>query len=218
MRVVRTIVGVLFAVTITVTGCTAPPHADQPSPPPPAPDITHGAAPPTHRADPDPVPIDRIRVDRDRQALIYAAVLRRYLTSGGGHDGGDAGFGGQRFPRIFVLDHPVAGASATGHGASGSEPIPAAVRRVITRSLADVAPLTFVPSGDAVIVDRQGCAQVRDQGILITLGPVDGVGDQVQVSINGFVACLGASSLTYRVERTSGGWRVAGVAAQGPVA
>jgi hypothetical protein len=215
MRAVRTIVGVLFAVTITVAGCTtAPPYADQPSPPPPAPDTTHGAAPPTHRA--DPVPIDRTRVDR--QALIYAAVLRRYLTSGGGHDGGDAGFGGQRFPRIFVLDHPMAGAGATGHGTSGGEPIPAAGRRAITRSLADVAPLTFVPSGDAVIVDRQGCAQVRDQGILITLGPVDGVGDQVQVSINGFVACLGASSLTYRVERTSGGWRVDGVAAWGPVA
>jgi hypothetical protein len=75
--------------------------------------------------------------------------------------------------------------------------------------------LTFVPTADAVIVDRQGCARVRDRSILITLGPVDGVGDQVQVGIDGFVACLGASSVTYRVERTSGGWRVAGVAAWG---
>jgi hypothetical protein len=87
----------------------------------------------------------------------------------------------------------------------------------MTDALADVGPVTFVPSPDAVIVDRDGCAQVRDQGILITLGPVDGVGDQLQVGVYGFVACLGASSLTYRVERTSGAWRVAGVAAWGAV-
>jgi hypothetical protein len=35
----------------------------------------------------------------DRQALIYAAVLRQYLTSG------DHSFGDHRFPQIFVLDH-----------------------------------------------------------------------------------------------------------------
>jgi hypothetical protein len=141
-------------------------------------------------------------------------VLRQYLASGTG--GG--GFGGRRFPRVFVLDHAVARAGAPGSGASGGGPIPAAVRRALAHALADVGPLTFVPSADAVIVDRRGCAHVRDQGILITLGPVDGVRDQVQVGIDGFVACLGANALTYRVERTSGSWRVAGVAAWGPVA
>ena len=77
--------------------------------------------------------------------------------------------------------------------------------------------MSFVASADAVIVDRDGCAHVRDRGILITLGPVDGVGDQVQVAVSGYVACLGASSLTYRVQQASGAWRVAGVAARGPV-
>jgi hypothetical protein len=146
-------------------------------------------------------------------------VLRQYLTSGGGHDGGDAGLGGLRFPRIFVLDRAVAGvgAGALGQGAPGGEPISPAVQLAMTRALTDVGPLTFVPSADAVIVDPDGCSRVRDQGILITLGPVDGAGEQVQVGVYGFVACLGASSLTYRVERTSGGWRVAGVAAWGPV-
>ncbi len=61
-------------------------------------------------------------------------------------------------------------------------------------------------------------APVRDRGILVTLGPVDEVGDQVQVGIYGSVACPGVSSLIYRVEQTSNGWRVAGIAAQGPVA
>jgi hypothetical protein len=60
-----------------------------------------------------------------------------------------------------------------------------------------------VSSPDAVTIDRDGCAHVRYQGILVTLGPVDGVGDQVQVGVNGCVAFLGADSLTYRIERTA---------------
>ena len=87
----------------------------------------------------------------------------------------------------------------------------------MTHALADVGPVTFVSSAAAVIVDRDRCARVRDEGILITLGTVEGVGDQVQVGVNGFVACLGASSLIYRVERAGLGWWVAGVAAWGPV-
>ena len=149
------------------------------------------------------------------QGPIDAVVLRQYLTSGGSHNGGGAGFGGFRFPRIFVVDHAVADANTLGHGASGG-PIPRAVRRALTRSLADVGPLSFMSSGEAVIVPGS-CGEVRDRGILISLGPVDGVGDQVQVSVYGHVSCVAANALTYRVERTSSGWRVAGVAAWGPV-
>jgi hypothetical protein len=109
----------------------------------------------------------------------------------------------------------VANAGAPGHGAPGGGPIPPALQRAISHALADVGPLTFATSADGVIMDRGGCAHVRGQGILITLGPVQGAGEQVQVGVNGFVACLGANSLTYRVERTSGGWRVAEVAAWG---
>ena len=202
MPAFRTIATVLVAATIAVTGCSTYFSGDQPSPPSPAPHPPHAPRPPTNRTDATPV---------DRQAPIYAAVLRQYLTSG------DASFGGHRFPRIFVLDHAVAGVGAPGQHASAGGPVPAADRRVITQAVADVGPVTFVSSPDAVIMDRDRCARVRDQGILISLGPVDGAGDEVQVGVNGYVACLGASSLTYRVERTSGAWRVAGVAAWGPV-
>ncbi len=138
MRVVRTIVAVMVAAIIAVTGCTARTNADQPSPPP------------THRTDPTPL---------DRQAPIYAAVLRQYLTSGGGHYGGDAGFGGRRFPRIFVLDRTAAGVGGPSwQAAAGGAPISPAVRRSIAQALADVGPVTFVPSPDAV-VDHHGCAR-----------------------------------------------------------
>jgi hypothetical protein len=79
-----------------------------------------------------------------------------------------------------------------------------------------VGPLTFVASRDAVIEDHP-CAHVRDGGILVTLRPVDGSGDTVQVGVNGFVACLGAT-LTYLVERTGRAWAVSGTTAHGPVA
>jgi hypothetical protein len=207
MRPVRTIVAVLFAATIAITGCTHP-SADQPAPPPPTPDITHPPTPPTPKSEPapdDPTPADR-------HALIYTVVLRQYLTSG------DAGYGDTRFPPIFALDHTAAGAGGTGHHLPGGGPIPRVVQRAITQALTDVGPLSFVGSRDAVIQDPHGCAHVRGDGILITLGPIDGGGDQVQVGLNGFRACLGANSLTYLVERTGRGWSVSRITARGPVA
>jgi hypothetical protein len=186
MRPIRIITAVIFATAIALTGCSAHSGADQPSPPQTAPNPTH-----------TPRPVDQ-------QALIYAAVLRQYLTSGDGNDGGEGGFGGRRFPRIFVLDHAeaVLGGSV-GQGAEDGAPISPAVRRSITQALTDVGPLTFVASREEVIVEPRGCTHVRDHGILITLGPVEGTGDRVQVVVDAFVSCLGADSLTYEVQQTS---------------
>jgi hypothetical protein len=124
MRPARIIAAVLFAAAIAITGCTAHTSVDQPSPPPPAPNPTHAPRPPTPPTDPTPP---------DRQAPIYATVLRQYLTSGHGHQSGDAGFGGHRFPRIFVLDRAVAGTGAPGWAAPGGGPIPAADQRALVQ-------------------------------------------------------------------------------------
>jgi hypothetical protein len=206
MQPVRTIAAVLFAAAILATGCAAHTSTDQP--PPTTPNLPGEPRLPIYRSGPAPI---------DRQAPIYAAVLRQYLTSGGGHHGGDAGYGGFRFPQVFVLDHAAAGVGVPSwQAAADGALISPAVRRAITQALADVGPVTFVPSPDSV-VDHHGCSQVRDQGILVTLGSVDGIGEQVQVGVYGFVACLGANSLIYRVEQTSGDWKVAGVAVWGAV-
>jgi hypothetical protein len=193
MRPARIITTVVVAAAIALTGCILHARATQPS-------GLQTALNPTDR----PAPVDR-------QALIYAAVLREYLTSGDAAIAAD-----YRFPHIFVIDHAVAGAGPSGPGTSGDGPIPSAARRAITHALTDVGPLTFVASGDEVIVEP--CASVRDDGILITLGPVDGTGDRVQVGVNGFMSCIGGNSLTYEVQQTSSGWRVSGVTALGPVA
>jgi hypothetical protein len=201
MRAIRTIAAVLVAATIAVTGCATYSSADQPPGPPPVPS-------PTYAPRPRPDRFDQAR--RDRQAQIYAAVLRQYLTSGDASVGAD-----YRFPQVFVLDHTVADAGASGR-VPGDGPIPAEVQRAITGAVVEVGALAFVTSAEEVIVAP--CAHVRDDGILVTLGPVNGVGDQVQVGVNGHMGCLGANSLTYEVQQTSSGWRVGGITAMGPVA
>jgi hypothetical protein len=195
MRPARIITAVIIAAAIAISGCSIHSGAAQPSRPRTAPNPTHP---------PGPV---------DRQALIYAVVLRQLLTSGDGHDGWDAGFGGRRFPRIFVIDHAVADAGGSGHAPSEDGPIPPTARRAITRALTDVGPLTFVASHEEIILEPRGCTHVRDHGILITLGPVEGTGGRVQVVVYGFVSCLGTDSrsLTYQVQQTSSGWRVSGI-------
>ncbi|WP_157748219.1 hypothetical protein [Micromonospora echinaurantiaca] len=71
--------------------------------------------------------------------------------------------------------------------------------------------MTFIDDGEAVIETRDGCPKVKDGGILITLGTVNGDDQKVQVPITGFVACLGATWLTYVVQNRPGtGWRVTG--------
>lgn len=92
--------------------------------------------------------------------------MPQFLTSG------DDSFD-ERFPRIFMLDRAIAGAGSPTHGATATceTLIPPAARHTITRALADMGTAAFVSSPDAVIVHRHGCARVRDQGILVTLGP-----------------------------------------------
>jgi hypothetical protein len=193
MRPARIITAVIFAAAIAVTGWSVHSGAGQPSRPQIAPNPTH-----------TPAPVDR-------QALIYAAVLRQYLTSGDAAIAAD-----YRFPHIFLIDHAVADAGASGPGTTGDEPIPPAARRAITCALTDVGPLTFVASGDEVM-EPHSCANVRGDGILITLGPLEGAGDRVQVDVNGHMSCLGGNSLTYEIRQTSSGWRVSGITALGAV-
>ncbi len=77
--------------------------------------------------------------------------------------------------------------------------------------------MAFIADPNSVIETRDGCARVKDGGILVTLGTVDGDDPAVQVGVNGFVACLGATWRTYVVQRQpGGGWRVTGTT--GPVA
>ncbi|MFC0032587.1 hypothetical protein ACFFMM_24000 [Micromonospora chaiyaphumensis] len=141
-----------------------------------------------------------------REAEIYGQVLSRFLTTPA-----DNSFPERAFTTVYVLDqaHPGAG-DPVGEHERGTPLAPNTQHRIVT-ALADVAPVAFITDPEAVIERRDGCPQVRDGGILITLGTVDGDDNQARVPINGFVACLGATWLTYVVRNEAGfGWRVTG--------
>src|SRR5689334_23288521 len=136
---------------------------------------------------------------------LYVAVLRRYLGTPAENSFGQA-------PRpVYVLDRADPRAAdpmrTMGPGTGGA--ITVDDQRRMALAVRDLAEVRFVGSPDEVVV-REGCAHVRDGGILILLGSPVGGPDRVQVGINGFVACEGATWLTYVVERSQGGWTVTG--------
>jgi hypothetical protein len=140
------------------------------------------------------------------EAEVYVQVLRRYLGTPS-----ENSFPGRTFATVYVLDQafPDAGDPSGGH--EGGKPIGPDTQRHITTALAPVARVAFIADRNTVIETSDGCAQVRDGGILIALGPPEGDDHEVRVAINGFVACLGATWLTYVVRnQPGGGWRVTG--------
>ncbi|GIM97602.1 hypothetical protein [Paractinoplanes toevensis] len=144
-----------------------------------------------------------------KEAEVYVQVLRRYLGTPS-----ENSFPDRTFETVYVLDQAYPDASDPMGKPERGEPIGPDTRHQITSALARVA---FIPDRTAVIETRNGCAQVKDDGILITLATVNGDDHEVRVGINGFVACLGATWLTYVVHNEPGsGWRVTGTT--GPMA
>lgn len=134
-------------------------------------------------------------------ADVYVAVLQHYLGTRSDNSFGD------HFPVVYVLDtaYPDA-ADATGAHQAGT-PIDADAQH---RIVAAVPGTTFVADRKSVMDNRNGCESVKNDGLLVTLGTLDGTGDEVHVGISGFAACLGATWLTYVVHRTGSAWKVTG--------
>lgn len=141
-----------------------------------------------------------------KQAEVYVQVLRRYLSTPA-----ENSFPGQAFTTVYVLNrtYPDA-ADPTGTHGRGA-PIAPRTQREVATALAGMAHVIFIADRGTVIEAKGHCEQVRNGGILITLGPPIGHGHEVRVAINGFVACLGATWLTYVLrDRPGAGWRVTG--------
>jgi len=136
-------------------------------------------------------------------AEIYVQVLRRYLGTPG-----ENSFPGTTFATVYVLDRADPSAADPMGGSGSGAAIDADTQR---RIVAEVPPVTFVADRNSVLENQDRCASVRNGGILVTLGTVDREGDAVHVGVNGFVACLGATWLTYVLQQQPGsGWRVTG--------
>jgi hypothetical protein len=145
-----------------------------------------------------------------RDAQIYSAVLRRYLTTPGEN-------ANLQFSNVFVTDHADVDAADPMRTTKSDQaaPIVAADQLAIASAVRDVATIRFVPSRDAVLEERDGCPTVRDNGIAILLGPPAASGSEFHVGINGFATCLGATWHTYVVAGEADGWVVTGTV--GPV-
>lgn len=139
------------------------------------------------------------------QADVYVPVLRRYLSTPAENSFGKG------FTTVYVLDRAYPDAADPSGTDGRGAPIAPQTQRQVTAALAGMARVIFIADRWSVIEARGGCGQVRNGGILITLGQPAGSGHQVRVAINGFVACLGATWLTYVLQDQPGaGWRVTG--------
>jgi hypothetical protein len=169
---------------------------------------TAGTGSPTRRDDPAPPSGGNPTAPAGtRDAEIYTAVLRRYLTTPS-----ENSFPGFEFPAVYVLtrtDPSAAKPIESGTTSPGFE-IAAPDQQRIAAELRDVGNIRFIADRDEVIERVDACAQVRDGGILIVLAPPTGGADEVEVGIHGFVACLGATWLTYVVRHVAGSWTVTG--------
>jgi hypothetical protein len=166
---------------------------------------TVAGAPPTVHAPASDRPV-AVTEAGAKEAEVYVQVLRRYLSTPA-----ENSFPGQAFKTVYVLNqaYPDAADPSGTHGRGA--PIAPQTQRQLTAALAGMARVIFIADRGSVIEARGGCGQVRNGGILITLGPPVGHGHEVRVAINGFVACLGATWLTYVLQDQPGvGWRVTG--------
>jgi hypothetical protein len=142
----------------------------------------------------------------DTEAEIYAQVLHRYLSTPA-----ENSFPGQAFKTAYVLDQAYRDAADPNGKHERGTPITAATQHQVMADLAGMARVVFITNRYSVIEARSGCGQVKNGGILITLGPPVGDGHRVQVAVNGWVACDGATWLTYVLQSQPGsGWRVTG--------
>ena len=140
-----------------------------------------------------------------KEADVYVQVLRRYLSTPAENSFPQA------FKTVYVLNQAYPDAADPMGRHTRGAPIAPQTQRQVTAALAGMAHVIFIADRGSVIEARDGCGQVKNGGILITLGLPVGHGNDVQVAINGFVACLGATWLTYVLQDQPGtGWRVTG--------
>ena len=140
------------------------------------------------------------------EAEVYIQVLRRYLSTPA-----ENSFPSHTFTTVYVLNQAYPDAADPNGTQGRGTPIAPQTQRQVTAALAGIAHVIFIADRGSVIEARGGCGQVRNGGILITLGQPVGRGHEMQIAINGFVACLGATWLTYVLQDQPGtGWRVTG--------
>jgi hypothetical protein len=145
-----------------------------------------------------------------RAVSIYEAVIRRLVTTE------DSTFGpNPKFPVIYLLDQAREGAANPESSGGEGAPLPAEVKAELLSALSDL-PVEFVSDDGAVIIPIEEGGGVKDEGVVVAVGPIPDGDEQVEVEASLYAGNLAATWLTYVVKRSSQGWRVTGTT--GPVA
>ena len=145
-----------------------------------------------------------------RTVAVYSAVVRQLVT-----EDHTFGAGESPFDRVFIDTRIDEGAGDSDTRPRVGPRLSAEEQAAILHELADLPPVEFVEDPDSVIVDKDACAVVKEDGVLITLGPISGDSERVTVPNDMFFACLGAQWLTYVLEQAEGDWRITGT--KGPI-
>jgi hypothetical protein len=142
----------------------------------------------------------------ERNAAVYASVIR-HMTAERGQPSG--------FPVIYVADRIDPGAADPQAGEAGT-PFPQGLKEDILELLEGLGRVEFVAEPDSVIGPQEDGGRIEGGGILLTLGPIEGTGDRVEVPASSYLANLAGSWQTWVVALQGDVWRVSGTA--GPVA
>lgn len=145
-----------------------------------------------------------------RVVSIYEAVIRRLVTTE------DSTFGpNPQFPVIYVLDRARKGAANPESSGSEGAPLSPEVKAELLEALSDL-PVEYISDDGAVILPIEEGGAVKEEGVVVTVGPIPDGEEQVEVEASLYAGNLAATWLTYVVKRSSQGWRVTGTT--GPVA
>jgi hypothetical protein len=152
-----------------------------------------------------------------RETAVYAAVIRQLVTKDHTFGGADPGF-----KIVYVMDGVVAGAGDVDGNVDESdpaEPFGDDVKAGLRTALGDLPPIEFVSERSSVVVGTdsgKAPGHVKNEGVLISLGPIEGSGTKVEVGNSLWINGLAGQWQTYVLKARDGAWKVAGTT--GPVA
>lgn len=185
----RIIAVVLSAVVILAGACTSERahQADRSSPPPQT--QTTDEKPPS-------------RVE------IYAAVIRRLVTRD--HT---FGRGPSPFEHVYVVNGAITDVGDPQAGdpfGPAPEPFPSAVVEGIKEQLQTLPRVRFIIDGNRVRRGKQGMGGVKNDGVIISLGPIERKNRFVQVSNRLWCSGDCGQWLTYVLRQSESRWRITG--------
>jgi hypothetical protein len=158
----------------------------------------------------------RREAEMRKASEIYAAVIRQLVVRD--HTFGEAE---PPFKVIYVLDGVVPGAANPDMPLDALNPERAfslEIKEALTQRLRGLPRLVFVARRAAVVQgggDATDPGRVINRGVLVTLGPIVGRGNRVEVEASLWLNGLAGQWLTYVVQNADDEWRVTGTT--GPI-